>query len=560
MSANQSKLSSTGFDYVVAVTQESINATLQHYLYYSGLSEVILCYVYDAHDQPQPIDFTAFLKQVNNIDPFTIPNATPVTDTKVQALNNANFAFAIKAKLGLPPGVPLAKLPPIIALKPSQTNVAYTLMFAEFAATEIVFGRHGPTDWFNQSQPSGTSWTFSGAVELNFQTADFAKLPPAVQQKLKGIADPSAFSVQQLYYDLNSSSLQQGFQFNKMPSNSKLNEFMTADFINTYWKALKAQGGGTILGYGAKQIKSPSLLSVTDLNHFVPQPVGSAGAPVMLNYLCATNGHSLPGVGNAAFSWNWLENGNEYHGVAAINRNALAQYLNSAIIKQLTAHCYRPTVGLGHHWEAFGHQFGHTIIDYSWNMESGQQPTVDYPGSDGKIIHYLHTMEDKRHQDYDLWTWGGGPYDIGLKTTFEASVSVQGSNQLVIVQHLIVWLDVRSEANEASGNVVDTTLTDTFTISADSTGKIVLSAPSPNRVDKSETPGVNGFLDFWAPVNQVVADLKKWQLASSVTLTDVKLSDLQDFVFPGGAAFSPMDASFSDNQDLVAHFKYVNPS
>ena len=32
---------------------------------------------------------------------------------------------------------------------------------------------------------------------------------------------------------LNSSNLQPGFEFNKVPSNSALNTFMTADFINT---------------------------------------------------------------------------------------------------------------------------------------------------------------------------------------------------------------------------------------------------------------------------------------------------------------------------------------
>lgn len=45
MSIQQSNLSSTGFDYVVAVSQDSINATLEEYLW-NGLNEVILCYTY----------------------------------------------------------------------------------------------------------------------------------------------------------------------------------------------------------------------------------------------------------------------------------------------------------------------------------------------------------------------------------------------------------------------------------------------------------------------------------------------------------------------------------
>ena len=38
------------------------------------------------------------------------------------------------------------------------------------------------------------------------------------------------------------------------------------------------------------------------------------------------------------------------------------------------------------------------------------------------------------------------------------------------------------------------------------------------------------------------------------------LSSLQDFILPGGASLTMMDAAFSSYQDLVSHFKYVNPS
>jgi len=54
MSIQQSNLSSTGFDYVVAVSQDSIHTTLEEYLW-NGLNEVILCYTYDQNNNPQPI-------------------------------------------------------------------------------------------------------------------------------------------------------------------------------------------------------------------------------------------------------------------------------------------------------------------------------------------------------------------------------------------------------------------------------------------------------------------------------------------------------------------------
>src|SRR5258707_460964 len=128
MSANQSNLSSTGFDYVVAVTQDSINATLEEYLY-GGLPEVTLCYVYDSNNNPVATDFQSFVKSAKNTDPFSVPNGTPSTDPLVQNLNNAAFAFAVKARLGLPPGIAPSQLPPTLVLNPGQSNVTYTLMF-----------------------------------------------------------------------------------------------------------------------------------------------------------------------------------------------------------------------------------------------------------------------------------------------------------------------------------------------------------------------------------------------------------------------------------------------
>src|SRR5512132_1692901 len=184
MSDSNSDLSPTGFDYVVAVTQDSINATLAEYLY-QGLKEAILCYAWDDQNPPNllPIDYNALVANAKNTDPFAVPDGTPGTDQRVQNLNNAGFAFAIEAKLGLPPGVPPSQLPPIVALKPGQSNVMYTLLFAEFVGTEIVFGPRNSMTWVNVSQPSGTSWTFSGAVDLNFQTASFDSLPLEVQAR-----------------------------------------------------------------------------------------------------------------------------------------------------------------------------------------------------------------------------------------------------------------------------------------------------------------------------------------------------------------------------------------
>jgi hypothetical protein len=101
MGAGQSSLSSTGFDYVVAVTQDSINAALEEYLF-SGQPEVILCYVYDESVPPNPVpaDYATLVAQADNTDPFAVPDGTPPDDPRVMKLSDAGFAFAVKAKLG----------------------------------------------------------------------------------------------------------------------------------------------------------------------------------------------------------------------------------------------------------------------------------------------------------------------------------------------------------------------------------------------------------------------------------------------------------------------------
>lgn len=551
MSINQSNLSNTGFDYVIAVTQDSINAALKEYLWYNKPQEVILCYTYDDNNNLVLTDYNTLVAAANNTDPFSIPDATAGSDPRVQNLNKANFAFAIKAKLGLPPGVAPANLPPIVALNPGQSSVKYTLMFSEFVGTEIVYGAQGKMTWVNQSQPSGTSWNFFGLVDLNFQDTDFTNLPQAAQNQLKDIGDPNMFSVQQLYYDLNNSALDSQFQFNNVPSNSALNDFMTGDFLNTYWKAL---GGNEVLGYGVKQVaQSPSPLAVTNLNFFTPDAVGTEGAPVTLNYLCAVNNNALPDTTHAGFGWNWIEpNETSYDGVAALNRNVYAQYLNSVLAGYVAGNCYLPWADV-YMKDAEPH--------YKQSMTPGQTPTVSYPTTGSTILSYSYkSATSESHSPDDAIPLG----KMELSSTFDLSVSVQG-NQMTIVQHLVVYCYLMKQQSHDSGNVIDKQITDTYEFAVDENGQIVVSTPSATAtpptsvtVDNSKTPGVNGFLNFFTEFNDLSNDVATWAKSIVATsLTDVPVSSIQNFVFPGGATFTFADVSFSDNQDLVSHITYA---
>lgn len=554
MSMNDSCLCTTGFDYVVAVTQDSINGALEEYLYHA-LPEVTLCYVYDNDNNPVAIDCSTLVSQTDGVDPFSVPDGTSGDDSRVQALNSVYFAFAIKARLGLPPGMAPAQLPPIVVLQPGQSNVIYTLMFAEFIATELVFGPRGSVTWVNQAQPSGTDWTFSGAVDLNFQDAAFTSLPPAVQKQLKGIGDQSQFNIQQLYYDLNSSNLEQGFTFNNVPSNSILNAFMAEDFINTYWKAL---GGAEVLGYGAKQITAipTSSLAVTDLNFFTPEAVGSQGAPLTLNYLCATNNDPLPSTSHADFGWNWVEPDevSQFDGVVALNRNTFARYLSNALDGYVESNCYYPWVELS----TYG--FLDVEVKYQWDLTPDHIPTITFP-SGSEILNYSYKSQVASGEAGDLDSGGA----MQLSSTFDLTVSVEG-NKMTIVQHLVVWCYVRAYITKAQANIVDKQITDVYTFAVDEYGQIIVSTPSASdspptsvTVDNSQVPRGNGFLNFFADVDKLAANVAQWAQSCAMTsLQDIPTSTVQNFVFPGGATFTFADVSFSDNQDLVSHIVYAD--
>lgn len=557
MSATQSNLTPTGFDYVVAVTQDSINGTLKNYLD-SGLPEVILCYWYDPSTPntitPTPVDYQKLVQLAKNTDPFAVPDNAPSTDPRVQNLNDAGFAFAVKAKLGIPPGV--ANLPPIVGLKPGQSNVLYTMTFSEFIATEIIFGPRGSVTWFNQAQPAGTVWEFTGAVDLNFQNTAFTNLPPATQQALKDAGDPNEFSVQQLYYDLNSTDLEQGFTFSGAPLNSALSVFMTGDFINTYWKAL---GGQEVLGYGATQktTVAPTAFAVTDLNFFTPDAIGTTGAPLTLNYLCALNGNHLPDTTHAGFGWNWVEPSEvaQFDGAAALNRTTLARYYDKHLRDYVARNCYSPAG----HVRVWLSGFLDTTVNYQWGLTNGQTPTMSIPATGATVLTYSYNSGEAE----DDAGAGGDMGKLSMSSSFNLSVAFQGTT-IVITQHLVVYVYIRSLQTGAGGNVVDVQLTDTYSLGVDGQGKITVSTPSATanpqtsvKVDTSQTPGTNGFLNFFTDLNSLTSDVASWTRGFAETnLADVPVSAVQNFVFPGGATFSFNDVQFSDNQDLVSHITY----
>lgn len=106
--------------------------------------------------------------------------------------------------------------------------------------------------------------------------------------------------------------------------------------------------------------------------------------------------------------------------------------------------------------------------------------------------------------------------------------------------------------------MIDKVIIDVYDIST-ANGQLVFTkdAGRSQVADNSQSPSINGLLNFFNNVNDIIADIKNWMEAFVITnFTDIPASAIQNFVFPGGNTFSFTNSAFSDNLDLITYIKY----
>jgi len=132
---------------------------------------------------------------------------------------------------------------------------------------------------------------------------------------------------------------------------------------------------------------------------------------------------------------------------------------------------------------------------------------------------------------------------------------------IVVKQHLLVYVYIENSSTGKGGNIIDRTITDTYSIGVGASGQLQAVLGTPVDTDNSQRPGVNGFLNFFTDINGLAAQTQEWyQGMAALSFEDVPVSVMQGFVFPGGKTFIFKDAMFSDNQDLISHITYIDPS
>lgn len=551
------------YDFVVATTEASINATLKAFLAQLKEPVVTVCYIAGPKDKSGkrtivPIDHAELVKNYGT-DPFAVPANIDVGASRdLENLRKARFMFGFRAQLGVPHVQDPSTLQDIVTLGTSSSSVTFNMYCSTFQVVQYTppGGYEGdePATWMNVSQSPSDPWVFTSKVDLRFElvdTAAYHTLPADVQKSIQNLGS-GAFSIQQLLFDLANAKLQtQPDLSGNVEPGSDLDIVLRKAFFSLYFKQMQADGqpllGCSIVAHEADTTK----LKPTSLDCMVnPYLDGSGkqtgGSLTTLNYLCAVDNKTLPPPTN--FSWNWVPDATaqkDHDGAISINRNTLAHYFHKELLPYVKQNCIQV-------WTSCVAEDATFVLKFRETLTAGQTPTVSFPATGDTVLSFSYESE---HKEDAAWIVA----HYRLKNNYTMTVQFTG-NTIVITQHQIIYTDVRAKVHSASGNVVDKTIIDTYTLNVDANGRLV-TVLTMSATDNSQNLHENAFLNFFGDLNGLIDSIKK-RVGDFVGtgLKDIPVSVIQDFVFPGGKTFIFKEAEFSTNQDLVSYITYADVS
>jgi len=559
MGANQSNLSSAkyNYDYVLAVSQDSINATALAYLH--GKQPVInVCFVYDDNGDPKRMDYAEFKKAAAGTDPFDIPASGPGRDAAVKHLDDAGFMYGFQAAMGLPTKFPVNTLPPIVTLGATAADpVVYRLLCRTFTLVELRPIPHKPSVYTAYAQPvgpSGQPWIFAYEVKLVQQPTDvgqfmttpaFEGLPATTRAQVTG--NPGAFSIQQLLFDFAHAACTVRPEISGVTG--LLRELLYSQFGIEYFAEMKKSGPPVVAVVPKSDGALAGLQTEFSVNANPAHPELAC-----LNYLCATADHKLPAP--TSFDWNWLEpkqpGDHDYDGVCVVNRRQLAEHLRRQLVDYVEHNKWLPNpvyveVGL----VTYDARFGVSARNLDWH---GKQPddlkilVEDFQAPEQGELALHWTFHTKREFDYA----SGTSWMLG-ETAFELKVSFRG-NQIIVEQRALVYCKlVMVTFWRDEWNLVDIGITDTFTLSTTDDGQLTAHLDSKT-VDNSAVIDSSVLVpDLNERFTRVQKQVKAWVTTAMV---DIPLAIMENVIFPGGRSFFFQEVNFSDHQDLIAHITY----
>ena len=594
MSATQSNLSdpSLGYDLVIAVTQASIDAMLKDMLLnLAAATQIVICCVYDADNNPVLIDYDDLKQRANGSDPFNVTaGADPATNQDLQNLAAARYAGGIQATPGIPYPL-IANLPTVITLQ-NGTNapVLFSLLCQDFRITALVSSAGAGASWIDQSQSSpqavGTPWCVCTSVALDTGMLDVTNPPPqataALQQRISDLTQSvgaGAFSVQQLLLALDSATLASTPAITGIPAAWPPWPVIAGAFLGPYM-AQVAPGGNPALTYSVTVNQpNPATLQLGALSYEccallngsspIQNPTQQQQAAATLSYLGTTG--TTPPVA-VPFPWNWIELGEvgTYSGVQAVRRADFVNFLAGMLNADVGPLSQATKVSLSHHDEDFDISYG---CQAAPNPSSFQPVNVGPPASDGFTEVLSLAYACKSHDSSSLTVasvYGDFNYTVA------GSVAFQGNTiRLVIHAQALMGFSHHELGvhyhDLPDANYYDKTFTFEYQLLVSAAGALVVT-PTSSVQDNSARWNFHagGIAKLTGAENQLKGGLQVMN-TNLAGYFDSKFTSYADavtgaingqngWVFPGAQSFLFGDIAFSSGQDLVAHLTYAATS
>ena len=456
--------------------------------------------------------------------------------TKNGALYNYGWSGSIKA-------------PSIIILEKSHQSVLFTIGFS----SGTLYYASDTTKEMSIFDLTNVIYAFDVPIGRITIDNDGKHLAPQTHKQIQQtIAEyslsASDFSIESLFMDFENAKIS---NFDKM--NSKFPEeassplqILIEDYFNL---VVSKEDNPYILGYALSVKGSDSDKSVFQPSalRFSTSASDKEGYSAF-NYLTMVHGDNFPaGADVGIMPHNLLDNTisdiDTVDGVAFIDRNILRDYFKEKIISQIKENCSKPNVRV--HLSGIFDQ----NIHYNWGLTSFQNPTIVENDSGPEVLNFSYSSEAS-----DEAGLGGDMGKMKLKCDFNASVQFK-ADTIVITQHLVLYLYIRSLQTSNSGNIIDKTITDTYTLNTKD-GKLEYDIVS-KVLDNSKSPSSGGFLNFFTDIDDLTKDVKNWASKFIKTnLRDIPLSTSKKYFFPADRVFSYHDAKFSDKQNLITTITY----
>lgn len=441
------------------------------------------------------------------------------------------------------------------------------------------------SSWNVWEQEAGDPWIMQTEVDLvvknldkNLDDSTYLKKNPKIRNNLKKALDNlsgTAFSLQQLLFDLDSAVLQRNYNFAKDIKNSDVQFILQSKYLKLYADSAKEHGWPMISVQAVQQAKDDSTLQMTAFERTTStyrdswgneksNPTKEQQSVTTLNYLCVV-GKPRPSP-ETKFPWNWvpLEAVNQESGVVSISRNTLADVIIKKLTPQIAAMCYVPKIN------------SDTVGGFTINTLDAKDVKLEVNDRNGSFISYGHVANDYGKVTYTRSNGQSTSHIIDFLATLNFKLHVYRD---YITMYRAVVIRVMHDTEEPSAPAkayhglqgrptVCRELNTTYNLAIDEFGVLQLvKADEDYKVeDDSWTDG--GDAEISSDGHDDIAFRKEVYLKTFDKIADMHLGDLHqlqlglahNFVFPGAKVFAYKNPRFSPYRDLVCDITYVDPT